>query len=266
MSVKLPEGRYLPQLSNGVSDLSIAPTYTTEYQPHQHQYYPTITTSAQRPNKEYNYDLLVEQLFEWQWLVMMPRKWTYSQYDYEVVGVTVLEDSDEDMQSMNSWNQTTRSIADLVELYDEGKEFSLVMEEDVKRIFDIIKEYTEYVSFVFNSHIYLANKLEQNDKAKEVLADVVKMQNFANHIFPIMVTLEYDQEVKLSGIIGWIQGYANAGDDTFKLNFDPYAKYGISREEVFNKDNVDQVTGNYKAIDLSKSFDPYTFDKIRRYT
>lgn len=266
MSVKLPEGRYLPQISNGVSELSISPTYSPEYQPHQHQYYPTINNITHQPTKEYNYDLLVEQLFEWQWLVTMPRKWTYSQYEYEVVGVNVLEDAEEDERSMNSWNQTTRSIADLVELYDEGKEFALVMEEDIRRIFDIIKEYTEYVGFIFNTHIYLANKVEQNDKAKEVLADVVKMQNFANHIFPIMVSLEYDQEVQMTGIIGWIHNYANAGDSRFKLDFDPYTKYGITREDVFNKDNVDQVTGNYKAVDLTKTFDPYTLDKIRRYT
>lgn len=255
---------YLPQISNDLDPSPSQPVndgslnnyppyviYNTEYTP--------------RIHKEFDYDKLSRQMFEWNWLVKMPVKWSYNQFQYENLGVFVTDNEQHDNESMNNWVTTTRTIADLVELHHEGKEFIIIQPNDVERIFNIIQEYTEYVAYTFNSNPFLTRRADTNENIQELLSDVIKMQNLANRIFPVMVNLGIDKKEELTGLFGWL---TNVGGQTVqrKLEFDPYERYGLSRTIVTDKKYAEPETGLYKALDAQQSFNPETFERIRRFS
>lgn len=255
--------RYLPQLSTDINEFS-TPTPMQgqpQYQPiniYQTRYTPTNRV------REFDYNKLQRQLFEWNWFVKLPRKWTYTDFQYEHVGIPSNMESEDIYQSMNEWVDTTRTIADLVELHDEGKEFIITQPNDVERIFNIVQEYTEYVAFVFNTNLQYTYLIDKDPKVQELLDDVIKMQNLANRIFPVMVNLGYEKEEELTGLFGWLTKQ-NPNAVTHKLDFDPYEKYGFNRQIVADKQNMDEHSQLFKAVDISRTFNPGTFDKIRRY-
>lgn len=218
----------------------------------------------QAPVKEYNWDELEGKIFKCQFRVTTKRKWTYSDYDFEHVGILVTGDLEEDLNSMNDWINTTRTIADMVEWFNDGKEFIIPNPKDIEIIFMFIQDYTEYVGHVFNTRIHITHHGTKMDpEVREVLSDLIKMQNFANRIFPMAVKLnkDNDQRPVLSGILGWL----NSAQSTMGLpqfTFDPVEKYGIDPNDFNKEENFNKETGMFNAIDLSTVFDPHAFKTI----
>lgn len=217
----------------------------------------------QVPVKEYNWDELEGKIFKCQFRITTKRKWTYSEFDFEHVGIFVTGDLDDDLNSMNDWVNTTRTISDLVEMFDEGKEFIIPNPKDIEIIFMFIQDYTEYVGHVFNTRIHITHHGTKMDpEVREVLADLIKMQNFANRIFPVAVKLNKDDtRPVLTGILGWLnQSGHNLGLPP--LTFDPVEKYGIDPKAFEKEENFNKETGMFNAINLADVFDPHAFKTI----
>ena len=214
-----------------------------------------------QPN--YNFEELKEKIWEWQWPVRMKLKWSYTKDDYEHRGILVSGNLQQDMAAMEEWINTTRSIADLVTLYDEGKEYIIPDPAHIERIFDIINEYTSFVAYKFNNNFYLSQmKYENNDAIIEVLNDVVKMQNLANRIFPMVVELNPSDPAPVEGLFGMLQR-ASLDYGIDQLQFDPYNRYGLTKQALFNE-KLQDALGNYKAVDMERKFDPEVFSRIRK--
>lgn len=211
----------------------------------------------------YDYKKLSEKIFDWQWKVTMRRKWTYSDADYEIYGITVTGDREQDFESMEDWVNTTRTIANMVELHAESKEFIIQRKQDIDRIFEIIQEYTSYIGYRFSSQLNLLHyELQHNPEVREILDDLVKLQNLGNRLFPIMVHLNQDDPVPVTGILGFLyndtQEYGLS-----KFQFDPLTKYGLTLADIKREENIDKSTGLYNAVNVSQYFDPQAYGKIK---
>ena len=232
---------------------------TTPYSPSSYNPYNYMAKVA---GPGYDFNKLKEKIWEWQWPVSMPRKWTYTVTDYEVYGIPISGDEEADMAAMEEWVTTTRTLAQLVELYDEGKEFSFVDYSHIDKAFDIISEYTSFIAYQLNNSLHLQTyNVSSNKSLQQVLNDVVKLQNLANRLFPAMVALNEDAPAEVTGLFGFINSHTV---DLAKFDFDPLSKYGLSKEIIRHKDNVDPATGLYKAVDIESKFDPHTFDVLRK--
>lgn len=212
----------------------------------------------------YNWDELKKKIWDYQWMISTKRKWTFSDWDYEHRGITITGDPFHDVGSMDTWTNVTRSIADLVDFYDDGKEFILRNPPDAKRIFEYIQEYTQYVAWKFEHSIHMLNyDVENNKDLQEVIRDVVKMQNFGNRIFPLAMA-NYKFEPITTGLFGWVSKRSGTGIIP-KIEFNPSSYFGISVEKFKDVENVDKETGYFNAIDLRSGFDPSSLNKIKGY-
>lgn len=208
------------------------------------------------------FEELKKKIWEWQFFISTRRKWTFTEHDFEVKGITITGNDEEDRKSMETWTNTTRTLSELVEFYDQGKEFILTYKEDAQTIFLIIQEYTDYVSKKLENSIHLLNyQVKENEKLRNVINDVIKMQNLANRLFPIVLQ-NTERKPETKGLFGFI----SARSSMYGLNrveFNPLEKFGITIEDYQNMDNVDEQTGLFNAIDIRKQFNPAVMTQLR---
>lgn len=220
---------------------------------------------------QYNFSELQKQIWDWQWIITTRKRWTLTEEDYTVRGISISDSIELTEALMDDWVKTTRSIAQLVELHDEGKEFIIDNPVDIEHIFNIIQEYTGYIGSTFSNRIHLLHRIsaldplakpnEDQQKIINILEDVIKLQNLGNRLFPVMVSVNREHAAAVGGLLGFLIHEQDMVDG--KLNFDPLAKYGLTKEDISAKENIDQSTGLYKAIDAQAVFDPYAFSKLQ---
>lgn len=226
----------------------------------------TISCKINQERIEKNPEEMLAGIFTKQWMITAPRKWTIEPVDMTYYGVRTYENPMMDMEMMEEWTKTTRSIATLAEWHAEGKEFQLLDINNAQAMFNIIIDYTEYVAMTLGNKIHLTYVgIEKNPEVQEVLTDLVKLQNLANRLFPVMVRLEIENPSEIpqqSGLFSYLTDV-----DIFlgkKLEFDPYQKYGFSRQLVTNKELRDKETGLFKAVDVERYFDPSALGQIKK--
>lgn len=227
---------------------------------------PQISCRINQQQIERDPEAMLANIFTKQWMVSAPYKWTLDNKDMNYFGVRTYENPMMDMEMMDEWVKTTRSISTLAEWHDEGKEFQLLDINNAQAIFNIIADYTEYVSRSLQNKIHaLYVGIEKNNDIQEILSDLVKLQNLANRLFPVMVRIELEnpEEVPVQhGLFSYLSDV-----DKFlgkKLEFDPYFKYGFTRGIVIDKENKDKGTGLFKAVDLQRQFDPSALTQINK--
>lgn len=227
---------------------------------------PTISCTINTERVERDPEAMLANIFTKQWMVSAPYKWTLDNKDMNYYGVRTYQNPMLDNDMMDEWVKTSRSISTLAEWHDEEKEFQLLDINHARAIFDIIVDYTEYMSRTLQGRIHaLYVNVEQNSDVKEILTDLVKLQNLANRLFPVMVRIELENPTEMPVQRGLFSYLSDV--DRFlgkKLDFDPYWKYGFSRDVVTNKDLKDKETGLFKAVDLQRQFDPSALNQIRK--
>nr|DAS75688.1 MAG TPA: hypothetical protein [Caudoviricetes sp.] len=206
---------------------------------------------------------LIERLFDWQWMVTMKYKWTLTQKDYEEKGVSIYGDEEQYMQALDDMVHTTRSIADLAELHDEGKDFIIRMPGDTEKIFTIIHEYTSYVASQFNTSIYITpDTIYNNPKLRQLIDDVVKLQNLGNAVYPVMTTV-VKHTAETEGLLGFINK-TSGRSFVRRLDFNPVERYGFRAWEIgAGRDKY--PTKDEQVIDIRKQFDPHTINQLGGY-
>lgn len=232
--------------------------YTPTYSQHQLQHEYNLKHQRQMPT----FEELKKKIWDWQWMITTRTKWTYSEFDFEHKGITITGDLEQDTRAMESWTNTTRTLAELVEFYDQGKEFILRDPKNAEDIFNIIKEYTEYVAYSFDNRIHLLNNnVKENEAVRNVINDVIKMQNLANRLFPLVIQ-NTETAAPTKGLLGYI-ARRNGHDGLNRIKFDILGKYGISQEQFHNVENTDETTGLFNAVDIRQTFDPSTLKQLK---
>lgn len=208
------------------------------------------------------FEELKKKIWEWQWMITTRTKWTYSEFDFETKGIIVSGDLDQDTRAMETWTNTTRTLAELVEFYDQGKEFILREPKNAEDIFNIIKDYTEFVADSFENSIHLLNNnVKENESVRNVINDVIKMQNLANRLFPLVIQ-NTETAAPTKGLLGYIAS-RNGHDGLNRITFDILGKYGLTQEQFDNVENIDETTGLFNAVDIRRTFDPNTLNQIK---
>lgn len=214
---------------------------------------------------KFNWEDLKGKIFKCQFMITTRRKWTYTDFDFEHVGIFSTGDIEADLHAMDDWTNTTRCIADLVEMYDEGKEFIIPNPRDIEAMFNFILDYTEYVGYIFSTRLSLTKeRIERDAEVRELLSDIVKMQNFANRIFPMAVSFNKQERPALTGILGFLNdGISNIGVPS--LTFNPVEKYGFTKDDLTNEQLQDKQSGMFKAVDVSRFTTNQALNDLDRY-
>lgn len=206
---------------------------------------------------------LLTAIFEDQWCIQTKFKWLLTEKFMEEVGVVTSGDYAYDMEMANQWTRTTRPISELATMLDEGKEFMLEDEKDHEKIFNVIMQYTNFVASRLNHSLDLDYlDPEQNEEVREVLNDVVKLQNLAAKLYPIMIDLTPDQE-ETKGLIGFINRRGRRYG-LKHLHFNPVNRFGFSAEVQKEVEENVREGKIPRPINIENALDMDTLAKIRR--
>lgn len=205
---------------------------------------------------------LIKKVFECPWIIYTRVKWCIREVDLTYYGIPTSNDLHADEEMYDQWTKTTRTIAELAEFYDQGKEF---MFEDIKSteaVFNIITEYTDYVAYRLNYDVDLNyNKIEENESVKEVLNDVVKLQNLGNHICPIMRTY-IPQQVETQGLLGFLNE-RGMRYGLSQFDFNPYKRFGFNGNQTEQNTKSNNEPQTEEAIRIQRALDMSTLSRLR---
>lgn len=205
---------------------------------------------------------LVRKIWEVQWMITTRKKWALSEEQYLYGGIETTGDAIYDNILLDDYVNTTRTISEMVEMYDAGKDFILRNPNDAQVIFDIILEYTDYVGERINTSLHLLSvNAEENVSLRQTIEDVVKLQNLGNKLFPLAVKYG-DHKPTTQGILGFL--YRDAQQYGYRrLEFDPIAKYGFTLQDLDDPKRRNERTGEFKAVNLANLFNPDTLEHLR---
>lgn len=210
-------------------------------------------------NNPYNdpgvYEQLEKDIFDRLYRIRTKRIWTYTTMDYEVFGIPTSGVRELDNLDMNEWVMTLKTINDLTEMYEQGKEFYFVDNCDIEVAFNSIVDYTNYAAnFINNSYHLSYVDTEENEPLQKLLNDLVKMQNLANRIFPVM-TMQPNFTQESKGLLGFLSNRRHRQGIKL-MNFDPILKYGFTEQDYQDPNRYNDRNAEFRAIDIRENFNP----------
>lgn len=227
----------------------------------------------------YDFETLKKQVWETEYLIKTRFKFTFSDDDYEERGIRVTGDPEADFWAMEEWITTTRCIADLAEMHNEGKEFYFCDNHVLPEIFRIINDYTQYVAEAINGSAYLANfGIKDNPKVREIIEDIVKLQNLGNRVYPLIA--EYQPEKpkeEAQGLLAFIQEANKDFAYIPQFDFDINERLGStfissfdeepSLQSVYEDQGIgwNKEQGFYNIIDINRELESTVKDKMSKY-
>lgn len=213
--------------------------------------------------KKFDADALIKQVFEWQWIIHTRVKWCIRNEDLTYYGIPTSNDITLDEEMYDQWTKTTRSIADLAEFYDQGKEFIFADVKNVEDVFKIIAEYTDYVAYRLNADGDLNYiNLDENEEVREVLNDVVKLQNLGNHIYPIMQA-HIPQQTETEGLLGFLNERGSRYGIS-QFTFNPYKRFGFNNANQSKPTTPHEEPQTEEAIRIQRALDMSTLTQLRK--